>query len=411
MRRQRQIAWTRFATSRSDGQASTSGRWGEEVANRVRALQIELAPVELVVGPIHVLVLSGAVLRRRQHGGAPIWTEVAAILRACELQLGPDQRLHQVERREVEALEEGLRADALGGQARAVLAEDAAKQVLCLRGDPPAHLAAGQLDLQDSLEILDCTPQLLQPVLVSHVDLPRSASIEALESYDAQRPEVAGGAEPAFEVLRRHVRGSSSPGAEVVARPLGLVRQHRRANAGRGGHRRLRESGPGVPDFLAVDPVPGQTEVQQLQVALRGKDHVVRLDVSVYEAGAVDDVQRLQEFGHVEAGLGHREPRLLVHVVKQISPLNELHNHVHVGSILESRNELHKPPALSLCQDLALAERPVDIVFLRVPLLLHLLQGVQWGICHGHACLPDEEHLSKGALPQRANGHEVARCP
>mmetsp|Transcript_2074 Transcript_2074/g.4636 ORF Transcript_2074/g.4636 Transcript_2074/m.4636 type:complete len:399 (-) Transcript_2074:19-1215(-) len=295
--------------------------------------------------------------------------------------------------RKVQPCEKGLLADLLSLQPDGYIADQALQKLLSFGRQEVVLFGLGQPLGEDDLmveHLLRHNVRALWPHLAACVE--SHTATQALEDERPQRPDVASWADLAKHRFRRHVLRRTPRATQALAsRPWTVAL---------GG-------GPSSIGLLRQRVGPAEAKVQELQVALAAQHDIVRLDVAVDETSPVHNVDRLEEFRHVETCLGLGQALLALQVCDEVTALEELHNHVKVILVMEGGQELHEPAVRGLCEDLALAVGALAQVLLSVPRLGHLLQGDVPAII----TLPHEVHDSEGAFAKQADRFKVLRRP
>jgi hypothetical protein len=89
-------------------------------------------------------------------------------------------------------------------------------------------------------------------------------------------------------------------------------------------------------------------------------DHVVRLDVAVNDAAAVDVLEDVEQLLHPGTDLGLREPRR-AQLPRQRAPLDERLAAEEAATHLEVAERLRDAAMVEAAEDLALAAEPIDL--------------------------------------------------
>lgn len=101
---------------------------------------------------------------------------------------------------------------------------------------------------------------------------------------------------------------------------------------------------------------PGDSEVSDSEVPILVEHDVLRLDISVNYAFLVEVVESLQQAHHEELGLFFGEFTLFVYMVPQVSPVQQVHAHVEVLSVLVGEVHVDEEWVLDLGEDLSLVQ-------------------------------------------------------
>jgi len=100
--------------------------------------------------------------------------------------------------------------------------------------------------------------------------------------------------------------------------------------------------------IACLDPLLAQTEISDFQVAILVQQHIVWLQVSVYDAISMKTSYGLNELGCIKTGSSFWKLCLLSQMEKQLATIKKIHDKVKLGISLEGVMKLYDKRTVDL---------------------------------------------------------------